>query len=97
MKNATPHPISMAGIFHRKDDLPPNAEPMIRPTIIMLNDSKTILKDNRLLIRSNFDNKNSTLVMLISNGNFPFFMMVVISCILLGKSIRISSIPSHLL
>lgn len=54
IKIATPNPISMAGRFQRRVDFLLNAEPMIRPIMMMLKESNTILNESRLLIESNF-------------------------------------------
>jgi len=54
INNATTEPISTVGKSQSREGSPRSEEPIIRPTIIMLKASNTILKDKRLPIRSSF-------------------------------------------
>jgi len=56
ISNATVNPISITGMFQSKVDCLFKTEPIMSPTMMMLKESKTMLNDNRLLIRSNLVN-----------------------------------------
>src|SRR5699024_8808217 len=95
MSNATTNPISIAGMSHKIEDCPPNAEPIINPTIIMLKESRTMLNEIRLLIRSSLFKKFSALENDNSIGSFFCLIIVFKSRIVSGTSANVSLTSLH--